>query len=723
MAGRDGVKRAPGDVEAFVKQLLVAYKAVRLYPPASAIPRQNAQLAVEKLRPLLRRLPEVRMAVTRDGLFFEGLLAMPGNQAFVGFAREVFRQGIGDVRFHAGVTPEEVAAFLEGVAQDPAVIADQGGFSSWLWAHDVHQITVGELETRVVDADETSEALLEEEAVRAADEGQWPPDAEVLDGLLDSVRDLHDRDQRVLVRFLLEPKLVGKYLEHVAAQASADPVARLAERVFAMARAISAELDEEQGQLSRSAAEAVMALDGEIRARLIAEHLLPRARIDEAVAQVLSQVALDDLCAALVAGVAGDDASREGLARALQNLALLGVHSRQEVAAAAVRALGTAGLSEAAAVGIVSAALPERFEPPKRSPQAARDVEEAVRLVNAGAGEAGRVSDRALDQLRVEVARGFTDADVFRTLVRLLALERRPASFASLLALVEDGLPVLLDRDEHEAVLEAVVALTGLQEDDSVPEGFRTRVRDVLVAVASAERLSRLCSTARILEQGSPEHAACVRLMRALGDVSIDPLLEVLAREQDMAARKSLVDLISSMASSHIEQLGAHVSDARWFFVRNVVAILGSTRSPAALPYLARTLRHHDARVRRETVRALAGIRDRYAEELLVAALEDEDAQNVALVARFLGTVGVRGAVPALIEVARGSGAGNRTVGPRVEAIEALVRLNAREALPALEQVASRRGGLLRAQRSREVVAAAEAAVRALRSTSPGGER
>lgn len=720
MADIKDPKRAPGEAEAFVKQLLVTYKAVKLYPPSSSIPRQNARLAIEKLRVLQRKNPEVRMAVSRDGLFFEGLQALPGQPAFVSFAREAFRHGIGDVRFHAGVTPDEVATFLRGVAEDPTTVADHGGFSAWLWDHGVHQVTVGEMETKVVDATEAEEATLAEGATEP--EPEWPPTPDSIDALLQSIRDLHDRDQRVLVRFLLEPKMVGAYLEHVAAQSASDPVLRLADRIFAMSRVISGELDEEQGQLSRSTAEAVMALDADTRSRLIADHLLPRARIDDAVASVLSQIALDDLCAALVAGIA-DDASREGLSRALLNLTLIGIHSRQEVADAAVRALTEAGMPEATAVGIVQRALPERIEAPAReAAEAPEDVREAVRLADMAAREA-TASDASLDHLRREISAGFSDAEVFKTLVRLLMLERRPESFASLLALVEDGLPVLLDRDEFEAVCEAVAVLAALRSGSRISEELRSRVRAALASIATAQRLGRLCATARQSERGTAEHEACVRLVRMLGDVSIDPLLEVLAREQDMAARKALVEMISAIASAHVEQLGKHVEDARWFFVRNVVAILGSTRDPAALPYLARTLRHSDARVRRETVRALASIRDRYAEELLVAALEDSDAQNVAIVARYLGTLGVRGAAPALMEVAAGDGPGNRDVAPRIEAIEALVRLGAREAVPVLEQIASRRGGLLRGGRNREVAAAAEAAVRALRETPSDGQR
>lgn len=715
-------KRAPSDVEAFVKQLLVTYKAVRLYPPSSSIPQHNARLLMEKLRPLQRKSPTLVMAVTIDGLFFGGLQALPGQQAFVSFARDIFRHGVGDVRFHTGVTPGEIATFLHGLTQEPGDIRQQGSFSSWLWEQGVHQITVGEMETKVVDAVEAEPAQLLE-GVSERDEG-WPPEPQAIDRLLASVRDLDDRDQRVLVRFMLEPKLVGSYLGHVAAQTAADPVSRLADRVFAMSRVIAGEIDEEQGQLGRSVAEAVMVLDQDIRARLIAGHLLPRARVDDAATAVLSQMALDDLCAALVAGLGGDKASKEGFSRALLNLALIGIHSRQQIAAAAVRALVKAGVPDATAQVFVARALPERVEMPKaRDTAGFRDIEEALRLIGVGVTETLEQADSELERLKSEVSAGLSDADVFKTLVRLLILERRPEGFASLLALVEDGLPLLLDRDEFEAVAETVAALAALRNDDRVSEQLRSRVRAVLGSIVTTERMARLCHAARVAGLETPQQQACIRLVRMLGDLSIDPLLEVLASEQDMAARKSLVEIISAIAAAHLGQLGKHVEDGRWYFVRNVVVILGSTRDPAVIPYLARTLRHGDARVRRETIRALASIRDRYAEELLVTALQDDDAQNVALVARYLGTLAVRGAATALTEVARGAGAGNRDAAPRVEAIEALVRLKARDAIPVLKQLASRRTGLLRAQRNREVAAAAEQALRTLIEMSSDGER
>jgi len=181
-----------------------------------------------------------------------------------------------------------------------------------------------------------------------------------------------------------------------------------------------------------------------------------------------------------------------------------------------------------------------------------------------------------------------------------------------------------------------------------------------------------------------------------------------------------MVDLLCQLASRYIPELGEHVGDSRWYFVRNVVSILGSAKSSAALPYLERTLRHPDARVRRETMRGLSAISDRVATEMLVAALVDDDAQNVQLAARYLGASGARVAITPLGQVARGEGRGNRENGPRVEAIEALGRLRATESLPMLEAIAGKRK-ILNAGKARELRAAAEAAIKRIRES--GGAR
>jgi len=241
----------------------------------------------------------------------------------------------------------------------------------------------------------------------------------------------------------------------------------------------------------------------------------------------------------------------------------------------------------------------------------------------------------------------------------------------------------------------------------------------VVHSIASPESLARVTTALRRYRSDSAEYLACRRLLGVLGESMIDPLLEVLADEQDMAARKGLIELISSSAHDYIPELGARLNDPRWYLVRNVVAILSTTRSAAVLPYLQRTLRHSDARVRRETIRGLAGIRAAMSDSILAAALNDADAQNVQMAARYLGLVGARSAVPALEQVALGESLGNHDVPVRVEAISALAKLASPTSIAVMTEL-GRKPGMFGGGPPKEIREAALAALAALSTTANG---
>jgi HEAT repeat protein len=275
---------------------------------------------------------------------------------------------------------------------------------------------------------------------------------------------------------------------------------------------------------------------------------------------------------------------------------------------------------------------------------------------------------------------------------------------------LEDALDLLVERGELQVAADTTATLGTAAKDPALSAAQRERLVRAIARFARAGDVKTIAQALRIYPPGSAEHRSALRLIRMLGPLAIKPLLEQLAEEPDMSTRKSLVDTISGIAQFYIPELGEHVTDQRWYFVRNVVGILGSTRSAAILPHLERTLRNPEARVRRETIRAISQINDRMASEMLVHALYDPDAQNVQLAARFIGQKGVPGAIPTLEQVARGEGRGNRENGPRIEAIETLGKLGAIGALPTLKLLASRRA-ILGGAKARELRTAALAAI------------
>lgn len=711
--------RAPQDVEQFVKQLNITYKAVRLYPITSAIPRQGASEAVTLLNGFLSRNPVMLLQVSKEGLFHEGAQVFPASAAFTAFAREFYARNLVEVRFHAGVTDLDITRFLHQLDVPPEDILRQGGFEASLWEAGVNNITVAESSTRIVE-----KALeFDEESAPVSVEGEpWPPSVGRIDELMDGAAAGHARDQRILVRVLRDPGIVAGYLRGALHEGGGGGEVDLSSRIGALAHCIQFELPEDQDGLVRSIADAITSLESDARERLLRVRLLDEARRDDSVAEVVRDMGLDTVLDSILDTIEETPEVLAGLSRAVRNLATINVASSREALFGAVTdKMREKGASEGFISSVLESAAPAKLTVQERErPQEVQPVESILRLIDmTPEGRNLHAYDETIAPLRAEATRGATDGDVVAALVTIASIERRPDPFASVMALLEDSIALLVDQHEFEVAADAAEALLTALEDPALEQAQRMRLQQTLASLTAPASLRKVSGALRLYRHDSPEHAACRRLLSVLGESTIDPLLEVLADEPDMAARKAMVDLVSGMAERFIPQLGARVGDRRWYFVRNVVAILASTRSRDVLTYLQRTLRHADTRVRRETIRGVSTIRDPMADSLLVAALSDDDAQNVQLAARYLGSLGCTAAVPALEEAAEGNGRGNRDNGPRVEAIEALGRIGAPSSRAVLTELARRRGIL--GGRDRDIRTAAEAALATFGQAGPGG--
>jgi HEAT repeat protein len=717
-AGTARPQRAPALIERFIKQLNITSKALRLYPSSSAIPQENAEVAIQILGQLLQRESAILLAVTRDGFVYAGVSVFPSAGPFAVFAREFYARGVSEVRFHAGCTATEVIEFLSLMLVPQAEIVAAGGLGPLLWERQVLQISIVEASAAIVDIGAAGGSEAAPAAADDLDAEDWPPTRERLDEIVEGAQAGRPRDRRLLVRAVSHDAILRTYLrESATARGIAPTDAEIAGRVGALAHSIQFELPEEREALLRSLAEAVLDLGPEMRAKLLTQRLLSEARRDDSVAQIIKQMSLDEVLDAILNEIPGTPEARSGLVRAVRNIALIsGASSRGEVLEAAGRAMVAHGMSPGDARETVAAALPARLE--SKGPERASGsdpVESVLRLLDlTPGGPATYAYDEGLATLRAEAGRGLTDGDVLAALVTIATLETRPAEFGAVMHLLDQSLGLLIDEQEFEVAADAAEALTVAAADPTIGADRRKRMGELLRVLARPEAMRSITAAMRVHRHDSEEHAACRRLLAVLGTQTIAPLLEVLAQEQDMTARKSMVELISSLAKENIGELGLRVADQRWYFVRNVVAILGATRDQRALPFLERTLRHSDARVRRETIRSAAGIRDARSDVMLVAALADEDAANVQLAARYLGLLKMRGALPSLEQVARGEGRGNRENGPRIEAIESLGRIGSPTSVTILEDLARQRG--LLAGRTRDIRTAAAAALAIVRA-------
>jgi HEAT repeat protein len=717
MAGTEGsLPPVPKPVSLFVIRLSSTMKSQRLYPSGSDIPRRSAQDALDALRDAIGGGSCLELEVGRDGLHYQKTLVFPRSQSFTTFAREFYKRNLAAVRFHAGVTPGEILQFLSLVIVPPEQVAAQGGVEAALSELGVVNIEVSEAATRIVET-----AIPGTIATPSTDEAE-DDDADVehtVEEVLEQAGSDQARDKHLLMRVLRDRRAVATYLLEARERGDEGGIKDLAKRIGALARSTRHEVPDDQAVVLGVIAEAILELSQQERGELYQDHLLDQARRDQALAELIDKLGVDEVVDSILSQIDETPAALTGLSRAVRNLTLMNASAGDTVLNLVISKMRAKGTSDSFISGMTQAAAPKRITGIEQfRTDRSRSVSTVLRLVDMTPdGSDVFVFDEAAEPLRQEAARGTTDGDVIEALVSVATLEQRSEQFSAVMSMLEDSVGYLVEAGEADVAADVAEALAAAAGDPAISEPHRTRMAKVVQGIARPESLAQVTSTLRHYRSDTPEYQACKRLLGVLGESVIDPLLEVLADEPDMTARKALIDLISGTAKNYIPELGARLGDRRWYLVRNVVQILASTHSPEALTYLQRTLRHVDTRVRRETIRGLGAIRVAMADSMLAAALEDEDAQNVQLAARYLGSLGCRSAVPGLEQVARGVGRGNRDPEARVEAIEALARIGAASSMQVVGELARKRG-LFGGGRDREVRAAATEALRVFESAA-----
>jgi HEAT repeat protein len=214
-----------------------------------------------------------------------------------------------------------------------------------------------------------------------------------------------------------------------------------------------------------------------------------------------------------------------------------------------------------------------------------------------------------------------------------------------------------------------------------------------------------------------------------VGADTVTPLVRELVAATDVSARRAYRDALVALDHVGVALLEDMIGDERWFVVRNMVGILGEIRSADAVEHFRRTIEHADARVRRETILALAKIGGEEAVPLLAKGLNDRDpslrgaaalglgltkltvavgpllnrlpqetdGEAVVEIVRALGRVGDPRAVPLLAERASGGGFFSRIpTAIRVEAVRALGEIGGEAARAVLQRLLRDRNGDVR---------------------------
>lgn len=705
--------------------LAQAVRALQLYPPSSPVVGRAVERARDNLSACLGT-GRLSLAVLPDALRVGDADAAQGSAKVRTLAERLHQRGVAHLHLDAGLQSESLHRFAEMLATDPDALNRQGGVRALCERRQLTGIDVDMLQLDKLFVDE--------------EEARPDPDATVWERILGSYRhepDVESIDWQALAAdadqladflgWLLDedapPPAIAEMSRLQIARTVCERVGEAAaelgpERVEAFAGVIGRfydKLDKEvwidlltkpfgiaaggpvPGGLPRDADPE----DEERRIRTAATEL-GDADLSSRIGAALDRQQVEDLLVYALTSRRQASPRIVGLFRSL-----LEARSDSDVMEQAIRDAverQTKTDAERQSFRDLWPRLSEALQSENIDPYVSSTYRAQMEQLLGGAPVAPLWDlERIRPRLR-ELEPGYLVQRKVKVILEVLAAESDDADYRMLFGELERALPELIVDGQYIAADEVLAALSG----DLIPsrgrsDAQREIARDVLIQFCNERTLREVVRN--LSGRQSTQIDAATRIFSTLGPMAVPALLEALSNEQSRPVRVHLVRMLAAIGDQALPEIRKHLRDKRWFFVRNLVWIIGEIGDPGFVPHLGIIVNHPDVRVRRETVRSIAKLQNDTATETLLSAVEDPDPSVRLLAIRGLGTSRSRGAVARLRQLlALPNTTGNNTELIRAAAI-ALGRIGADEALTDLEKL-SRRPWLFRGRR----MAASEAA-------------
>ena len=217
---------------------------------------------------------------------------------------------------------------------------------------------------------------------------------------------------------------------------------------------------------------------------------------------------------------------------------------------------------------------------------------------------------------------------------------------------------------------------------------IRDRAARLLDDAATDEVLDILLDEFQTDARGN--RSSAIDCLLHLGAASAGPLLGLLRWSPSRYERARILQILSFIGRQAVPALTREIKkDQPWFFLRNVVQLLGKMGDGRHMEILLPLLDHKDLRVQREALHAIHRLGGEKSEEIVLSLLSTADDRLKGDIAQVLGAIRSQNAVPALLRLLQSEAAHTpEELGERL--CEALGRIGSAEAVPALNRIIER---------------------------------
>jgi hypothetical protein len=574
-----------------LRSFISAIRAVKLYPPNNVAYSRTVKKSYESLYLFLGTAPEYRVEVQRD--YFTSTRIPVGKEAQLNraIAQDLFSKGVREIVFSEGIAEGELLNLCQALSLPSEELAIKGGISSILWEKGTTHIKVAEagldevITTTAVGAQEDKlSAGADEEAAKKA--------------IKTSGRSL------VLGDLKTDPAGFGMGMIELAKQTRAGHES-MEDRLFALyneaGRKIREEHPDQSEEMFEALAQSAISLEQPYRDGLVAGKLYGELDAElESEQQAASDDQVPNELHEIVTG-------RFSTAWTAQQVSVL--------------------LKKTSAKKITPPSPPPDLAALEAVP-VSQDLIEAVKEMAEYTPEEMEVLK---DMSEVGMESDIIEAAV-RTLIFLLPLvkgadgsapgEKEIKLFSGVVRQLEDLLNYLLKKKDYDLAA-FIIRVFHMPVDPA----FKPRLAEAVKKASSKTAIAATINDLRKCSKDSPEYASAYSYLSVLEREVTEVLLELLAEETDRVAREFFMDMLKDLGKHQLMLFGEHLSDERWYFVRNIVNILGNSKTDDAIAFLYKVSGHKNVRIRQEVIKGLLSIGGKKAAGLLAKFLNDKDTE------------------------------------------------------------------------------------------------
>jgi hypothetical protein len=188
---------------------------------------------------------------------------------------------------------------------------------------------------------------------------------------------------------------------------------------------------------------------------------------------------------------------------------------------------------------------------------------------------------------------------------------------------------------------------------------------------------------------GKEKYESLGNLITAVGTTFVDPILDRLAEEKNRSIRYFFIQCLKGMGPVVADRAVQRLRDPRWYYLRNLLALLREVGDPATAGLIRPLFRHSHPKVRHEALKAGLALKDAQAQNLLLDQLASRESMIVVAaiaLARSYPEPRIFAGLAALLEK-------NELFDYRLElkrgVAAALIEIDQRQALPVLQRFAA----------------------------------